>query len=187
MNRDGLGLGREDVPLTALGEAQLAAAAASPALSGVRHVYTSPLLRARTGAELIAGRTGAAVESRDELTELDVGLTEGIPFAEIAERFPDFMRDWRGPGAAETRMPGGESLRDVALRLEPFLRQLSWDGGDVAVVSHNFVIRVAVCSLLGLGLDAFRLFYIDLASITTLSGGGAMPQLRRLNDTCHLQ
>ncbi len=189
-NRDGIGLGRADVPLTERGRRQAGAAVERLALAPPGRILTSPLARAGAIARPLAERTGAPLEVRAELIELDVGETEGLPLGEIVERFPAFAAAWRGPDQVAAAMPGGESLAQLAARLEPLAAELfalpDEGGGDVAVVSHNFVLRLLVCRLLGLDPAAFRAFTIDLASISTLSLRRGRAVVERLNDRCHL-
>jgi broad specificity phosphatase PhoE len=187
-NRDGLGLGRSDEPLTELGQQQAAAAGARLAAVHLDHVYSSPLGRALTTAVAVAGERGLPVQPDPDLIELDVGETEGLTFPVMRERYPDFLREWGGPEGHLARMPGGERLLDVSERLDAFLPRLLANGGtSVAVVSHNFVIKLAVVKLLGLEIGAFRNVSADVASITTMQlRDDGHATLRSLNDRCHL-
>lgn len=187
-NRDGLGLGREDPPLTELGLRQTAAAVERLAGERVDRILTSPLQRASAIAHGLAERTGAPLETREELIEMDVGETEGLPFREMRERFPAFLEAWRSPDPADVVMPGGESLAQVAERLEPLAVELHAlpDEHTVVAVSHNFVVRLLICRLLDLEVASFRALNLDLASVSTLSLRGGRASLRTLNDRCHL-
>ena len=186
-NRDGLGLGREDAPLTDVGLRQTAAAVERLAPEPVDRILTSPLTRAAALARGLAERTGAPLEVREELTEMDVGETEGLPFAEMRVRFPEFLQAWRAPDPADVPMPGGESLSQVAARLGPLVDELHAfpDDSRVVVVSHNFVLRLLICRLLGLEVGVFRAFSVGLASVSTLSLRGGQASLRSLNDRWH--
>jgi probable phosphoglycerate mutase len=86
-------------------------------------------------------------------------------------------------------MPGGgESLNDVDRRLSGFLDSLGDFGVErIAIVSHNFVIRAAICRLLGLGVDRFRAFGVDVASIAQVDVGPGGVAILSLNDVCHLR
>ena len=96
-NRDGLGLGRFDVPLTDLGERQAAAVGRRFLDVPLDAIFTSPLVRALSVARAIAGERPVAVQPRDELIEMDVGQTEGLTFAAMRECYPDFLKGWAGP------------------------------------------------------------------------------------------
>lgn len=186
-NRDGLGLGRADLPLTARGEQQAAALARRFAGEPLDRILSSPLDRCRTTASYLADSRGLVVEHRDELLELDVGHTEGMTFPAMSTRFSDFLAAWSGPDGHTTPMPGGESIEDLHRRLAPLLDELrSGDSTRVALVTHNFVIRVALCHLLGTSLDRFRSFAVDLASVTTVNIREGRAIIRSLNDCCHL-
>lgn len=185
-NRDGLGLGRADVPLTEHGLRQAEAIAAACARLAIAAVWTSPLQRARRTAEAVARAAGASLVVEEALAELDVGDTEGLPLAEIRRRWPDFVAAWLSDDPAAVRMPGGESLDDLAARLRPLLppvRELEREG--LAIVSHTFVLRTLLCLLLELPLASFRSFACDLASLSAVDLA-PRPVIRRWNDTCHL-
>jgi len=153
------------------------------------HVFSSPLQRARATAEAVALPHGLAVNVRESLIELDVGETEGMTFDAVRQRWPEFGNAWLGPDVADAVMPGGESLRDLSRRLSGFVSEVKElpAESDVAVVAHNFVIKVLICELLGAGIESFRAFDVGLASksaVTITNSGRALVGM--LNDTCHL-
>jgi broad specificity phosphatase PhoE len=187
-NRDGLGLGRADVGLTDLGARQATAVAARLSREPITHIYSSPLGRCRSVAMAIAGERGIAVEYRDELLELDVGETQGMALADMRERHSQFLAQWAGPDGHLVAMPGGERLSDLDDRLAPLLDELRTRPHEaVAVVAHNFVIRVALVRLLGLELPAFRSIVTGVSSISTVRiGEGGRVSVRSINDSCFL-
>jgi broad specificity phosphatase PhoE len=187
-NRDGLALGIADVPLTDTGMRQAEAVARRLASERIDRVYTSPLSRAAVMAQAIAAERPAPVEVRAELLELHVGHTEGTPFRTLRETHAGFLQEWAGPQGHLAAMPGGESIVDVDQRLEPFIRHLREEpAAAAAVVSHNFVLRVLLCRLLGLEPSSFRSIAVDMASISTLSLRDSRVTLVRTNDVCHLE
>jgi broad specificity phosphatase PhoE len=77
-------------------------------------IYTSPLGRARTTAEIIVAASGLAVHVVDALSEVDHGDFSGLTNAEVARRAPDRKRDkytWRFPTARATPTPTGGHRR----------------------------------------------------------------------------
>ena len=186
-NRDGLGLGRADPPLTDLGRRQAAAVAERLSRESVTRILSSPLARATETARAIAGTRGLALDLRAELTELDAGEADGVPLAELRVRHGEFLERWMGPMPADVPMPGGESLRDVVLRLTSVIDELRESGEEsIVVVSHNFVLKALVCELLQIDLHRFRAIAVDLASVSTIATTRRGPSIVSLNDTCHL-
>ncbi|HNM76886.1 MAG TPA: histidine phosphatase family protein [Tepidiformaceae bacterium] len=186
-NRDGIGLGRQDLALTPAGQLQAAAVAARLAGNNVSRVLSSPLRRAADVAAAVASAHSIPVELMPALIELDIGETEGLELAEMRRRFPDFLSRWASPDGWRERMPGGESIEDMALRLRPLAAVLREDStGDVVVVSHNFVLRTLLCTLLGLDIGAWRTFQVDLASVTGLTMRHGRAGVQFVNDRCHL-
>ena len=187
-NKTGLTLGRADVPLNETGRAQAAAIGSRFADHPLGAVYVSPLMRAQETARAIAGERDVPFYVRDELIEMDVGETENITFIELRERYPDFLRAWGGDHPEDVRMPGGESLAEVAARVDPFLSDLHAITHDhVVVVTHNFVLKVILCRLLNIDLGAFRAFATDVASLSTVVIRDGRIAIRTLNDRCHIQ
>jgi probable phosphoglycerate mutase len=183
--------GRGDVPLTALGVEQAAAAAKRiAAVVGVdttTPIVSSPLGRATATAAAVADATGGRVEVLDGLVEADFGAWEGLTFAEAAERDPALHRHWCADPAVAP--PGGESFDMAHRRVRRARDELIATHGaaTVVVVSHVTPIK----TLLRMGLDAgpslmFRL-HLDLASLSVVDfhADGAAA-VRLVNDTAHL-
>lgn len=195
-NRDGVSLGRHDSPLTDLGRRQIAALADSFRHDAVQRILSSPLARAHEAARAIAAVHDLPVESDERLIEIDVGEIEGLPWAELRQRYPDFLQRWLSSDGA-TAMPGGESLADVWERAWPAVATVLEPGSDTAVVkpgsdaavvvvTHNYVIRALICRALGLELRHWPVFESDLASRTTLEARPGSVVLRSFNDISHL-
>jgi broad specificity phosphatase PhoE len=203
-NRDGVGLGRIDSPLTDLGQRQAAALGAAIAPQRLDRIIASPLQRAQSTARAIAAAqpssAGGAVpvDVDDRLIEMDVGELDGLEWATVQKRYGEFVKQWLSDEASETKMPGGESLADVARRAWPLVEALigqpdrTTDEGArteqtcTVVVSHNFVLRALVCRVLGLQLNRWRSFELDLASRSAVERVRGQPVLVDLNDTSHL-
>ena len=83
---------------------------------------------------------------------------KGSPAAEAQARFP---AEWqrREKDLVTFRPPGGESFRDLAVRIEPVFNQMvQAPEGDILIVAHAGVNRVILCRVLGMDLaNLFRL------------------------------
>ncbi|MFQ5381396.1 MAG: histidine phosphatase family protein [Dehalococcoidia bacterium] len=186
-NRDGVGFGRSDVPLTDLGRRQAEATGRRLEGAAVEAVYSSPLQRARATADLLAAAAHREVLVDERLIELEVGETEGLPFTELRERYPDLLRRWAGPDGHNVRLPGGESIADLYGRVADFMESLTHsEAKKIAIVSHNFVLRVMLCHLIGLPISEFRRVSVDLSSLSIFDWTPERTFVRTINDRCHL-
>ena len=128
--------GRVDQPLSDIGRQQFAALAIPAAYRDYRW-YCSPLRRATESARLL-GLKDFTLDSA--LIEMHWGDWEGEILKPLRQRLGDEMRDNESRGL-DFRPPGGESPRDVRLRLQPWLRDVARAGQDIAAVVHKGIIR----------------------------------------------
>src|SRR5918998_529321 len=138
------------------------------AIHVVRHGETvwHAELTARPAAEAL----GVDVETDPRLREVDFGAGEGLTRAEMARRFPaELERFLAAP--ATCPLPGGERGTDAARRaLEALLELATAPGGDVLVVAHSTLLRLVLCSALGVDPDRYRELFprLDNVTVTTL-------------------
>jgi broad specificity phosphatase PhoE len=158
-SREGKHTGHTDVPLTERGRRQ--APAVGAALQGRRfaRVLTSPLARALETCRL-AG-FGDVAELRDELREWDYGAFEGRTTIEIRAEVPGWTL-WR------EGVPEGETIDQVAARVDRVIAELRAGEGDALLFAHGHVLRVLTARWLGLEPQAGALFALDPASISAL-------------------
>ncbi|KAI0397211.1 6-phosphofructo-2-kinase [Xylariaceae sp. FL0594] len=73
------------------------------------------------------------------LDELDAGVCDGMTYQEIKDVYPeDFVA--RDEDKYNYRYRGGESYRDVVIRLEPIIMELE-RSEDILIVTHQAVLR----------------------------------------------
>jgi len=148
--------GRTDIPLNDAGRER--AVALMPRLAGhsYREVWSSPLARAMSTAQL----AGYAPTERDELVEWDYGDYEGLTTAEIVARRPgwELFRDG---------CPGGEQAADLGRRADALLATLP-PSGDVLAFSHGHLLRVLIARWLDLPATGGALFVIAPGGISVL-------------------
>jgi len=137
-NRDRLFTYTPEVPLTDAGRAQVRAAAEWVA---ARYrpvaIVSSPFLRARQTAAILAERLALAVRVEEDLREQSFGELAGQPYAALRDASDyDPARYWLW------RPPGGETLIEVAARAGAALDRVAAGapGNDVVVVSHGGVM-----------------------------------------------
>jgi broad specificity phosphatase PhoE len=179
--------GSQDIPLTAQGRLQAEAVAQALAGSSAATVYTSPLERARTSAEVIAKPHRLEPLIEPAFREMAFGAWEGLRREELLARFPAEASVWAGTPHLVTP-PGGEALTAVDARVRAALDALveQHRGATVILVSHAIVIRLIVLAALGLGPE--RLWSVDAspAGITEIEYQDAWATVHRMNTLTHL-
>ena len=136
--------GRSDIPLLPETEAALSRLRV-PAPYDRWRWLSSPLIRARRTAEILAGR---AVATDPALIEMDFGAWEGEYLAELRRRDPAGMKANEDRGL-DMQPPGGESPRMVMERLRPFLAGLAARDERVIAVAHKALIRALLAMATG--------------------------------------
>ncbi len=173
---------RAGIHLNEHGRAQARAAAEWLATSGIEHVYSSPLERARETAAPIAARLGLDVEIIDGITEVDFGRWTGLPFTRL-----DSETHWRRFNRVRsvTRIPEGEMMIEVQARVVTVLEALRQRHPEsrLVIVSHGDPIRVAIAYYAGIAIDLMQNFQVDLGSVSTLAVDDQGARVRSLNFT----
>ncbi len=147
-NFEGRFQGIVDNPLNENGirQAQMLGTAFSAAK--IDALYTSPLIRAKQTAGIIAEMHGMeklkpVVEPG--LIELNGGLLEGRKFSELSKEYPEVIQSmYTRPAALEC--PGGESMRQVSERITKTIQKIVSQnkGRTIVAVSHGIIISAYI-------------------------------------------
>jgi broad specificity phosphatase PhoE len=168
--------GTSEVALNLAGYAQAERLAAWASKAGLTAVWCSPLSRARETAAPAAGAAGLEPRVDERLREIDFGKIEGKTMAEAEQLFPEEIRRFKVDPATHP-VPGGEDPQQAARRAVSALRDISaaHPDGRVLIVAHNTIIRLALCSLLGIPLARYR-------TVFPLVRNGALTEIRLEGD-----
>jgi probable phosphoglycerate mutase len=180
--------GRSDPALTGRGREQAAALGRWAAGAGLDAVLSSPLGRARETAGPAAAAAGVTYRVDERLVEVDFGKGEGLTRAEMREAFPEALAAFLDRPASRP-LPGGEVGADAVARAAPVLAEATaaYPAGRVLVVAHQTLLRLLLCSLLGIPLDRYRAVFPTLEGTarTVVRPAAAGPAaLLRLNELC---
>ncbi len=180
--------GREDVPLNELGisEARLLSRCLKDAR--LEAVFSSPLLRARKTAEIVAFRHGFVPRVVVGLQEIDFGKWEGLTYDDLDEVEKERLSLWLNNPTGHD-IPGGEPFRDFWDRIwSTYDCLLQKTDGNIAVVTHAGAIKVLVAGILKMPLSMVIRLKLSPGSLTTiLYDSWGNPYLESFNDTCHLR
>jgi broad specificity phosphatase PhoE len=181
--------GRIDPPLNATGQAMADALAARYGAEPWAEIVASPLARALATAAPTARAAGREVTVDDGLVEIAYGDWEGRAEADVERDDPARFHAWAAhPGW--TAPPGGETGQQIAVRALAAIERIRArhaGGGKVLVVSHKATLRVLVCALLGVDVDAFRTRIAQkVCAVSIIDFKPSGPLLQVLGDTSHL-
>ena len=164
-NRAGRIQGRSDIMLDAEARADLSRQRL-PAPWDAARLWASPLERALDTAELVSG--GARPKAAPELIEMAWGEWEGRRGEELLAEEGSGYRHIEHWGW-DFRPPGGESPREMAARLTPWLAGLR---GDNVAVCHIGVMRVILALAHDWDFDGPAPFRIKRNRLYTLTIDG---------------
>ncbi|MGB3612463.1 MAG: histidine phosphatase family protein [Elainellaceae cyanobacterium] len=162
-------------------------------------IYTSPLRRARTTAELILSvlPQQAPLTPSSLLLEVNLPAWETLTFQDVETRFPDDYRLWK-TRPQDLRMdilsPDGDiehyPVRALYEQAAQFWQSMSHhDGETIVVVGHSGINRALIQTAMGLGPECYDRFYISNCGISVLNIEGGLEgtvQLESLNVVSHL-
>jgi probable phosphoglycerate mutase len=170
----GVNLGEE-------GRAQARRVAKRLARERVTAIHTSPLERARETAAPISEELHLTPEICDAITEINVGEWAGRDFSTLET--DSRWASWNNARSV-SRPPGGETMLEVQERVVRHLERVRGTHSDqgVVLVSHSDVIKAALLYCLGMPIDAYRLFDISPASISTLVVGDWGAKVLSMNE-----
>lgn len=191
-NTEGRFQGQIDTNLNQNGEKQASLLAERLKDIKFKRIITSHLQRAFYTASEINKKSGSdALIIDDHVIEINHGEWEGLLSTEIDSKWPGMLDKWHNL-PHEVKMPGekGESLDDIAVRVVPFVESLfnSFEDDDnVLIVSHDAVIKVLLCYVIGTPLSNFWKFHIPNCSISIIEKKkGQNFRITLLSDVNHI-
>lgn len=157
--------GATDVPLSERGHEQAEVLARWAASAGLTAVWSSDMSRTQDTARPSAAGTGLPLNVDSRLREIDFGDVEGKPRTAIERELPEVFAAFRADPVAN-HMPGGEDPRAAAARALEYVREIAGThpDGRVLIVCHTTLIRLMVCSLIGVPLRNYRVLFPFIAN-----------------------
>ena len=176
-NANGLLLGRADPELDELGRVQ--AAALATVVSSPTRVISSPLRRCQETAAAF----GVPVEIDERWIELDYGEWDQQPLTSIPA---EVWARWRSD--LDLRPPGGETMRELGIRVRAACAALIDDArdSDVVVVTHVSPLKAALAWALEVDDDIAWRLHVTPASVSRIGIRPNGAVLLSFNETAHL-
>jgi broad specificity phosphatase PhoE len=189
LNAAGIAQGWNDSELSDTGRRQVRALSERLKPRGITSIFSSPLGRAFSTAEVIAEATGRPIVTLPDLREMGYGEWEGMRFLDVREQYAELYERWVDD--PDCPCPGGESHSDVLRRMERAFAHVETaaneERGRVVLVTHGTAIRVGATALLGAPLSTSRHLAQDNASFNLFIRRGDRLVLKVWNDTTHCE
>lgn len=160
-------MGRQPIPINAVGVAQLAAVAAWLAPVPIDAIVAGSALRTQQSAAIIASPRQLHVSTDDAFVEIDYGHWINKSFEEV-EPTKEFHQYLHQPSGFT--IPGGEEMHAMRDRAIAGIDRIcaGHTTGRVVAVSHADVIKTIVVHYLGIPLNDWQRLCIDNSSISIL-------------------
>ena len=158
-NVSGILQGWLDVPLNDQGRRQACEMGAGFAHSHFAKVYSSPLIRSRETAEIIARSLRLTPpEFHDGLKERNFGAIQGIPKKELAESNPTLLQQILDRNPA-TFFEQGESMDEFADRVLGAVIEIAEpnSGKRILAITHGWTMDVISRHIAGLPLSLIHI------------------------------
>ena len=182
--------GQVDAQLTELGILQAERTADFIAENyRVHKVYASDLSRAARTGQAVADRFGLPLQKTSMLREINAGLWEGLPFAQLDVDYPEEFDLWR-EDIGNSRPTGGESVAELAERIDQALRTIALENPEqtVAVAFHAIPIRSVQWKLTGEPLSYMtQIPWVTNASVTEMFFENGEFRLGKVAQDQHLE
>jgi phosphoserine phosphatase len=181
--------GREPLELTAQGRAEAAAVANRIAGRWQPHaIYTSPMDRCIETAEAVAKVCAVAVQTCDDLNDLDYGAWQFKTFEKAKAEAPLLFAAWFATPHL-VRFPAGESLQDLAARTANALRLVlaRHPENTIVLVGHDSVNRALLLQFLGLPLASYWCIEQGPCCVNEIEIGDGRSRVLRLNEMYHVE
>ena len=133
-------------------------------------IYISGYLRTGQTIDFVAQQSGISPVMDERLNEIDNGLIEGMADEAIRETYPEVWQGFR-ERSADFRFPEGETGEEARQRIASFLNEKQRLHADenIVLASHEGLIRLTVCHILGLPVYRRWDFQHDFCGITEIS------------------
>lgn len=181
--------GSSDIALTPKGIEQAEALAMWAKAFRPDVVVSSNQQRALDTAAPAVDALGLTLRVDARLRELDFGLAEGMTQEEMRAKFSSRLTEFLN-APADNPLPGGESPRTAVYRLRTAFDELCREhcGQHLLIVMHSTAMRLLLCDLFGLDLNAYRTTFpaVGNGALTTVRVQGQRSSLLRFNSELSL-
>ena len=182
-------IGRTDPSLHPYGIIQAQAVADALSTIHIDAVVSSPLRRCLQTAEEIAARLETIeVTTMSDLTEIDLGIVDGLSSFVAYERYKTLMDQALDVALPDFRFPKGESRKNALCRFQTAINRLvnKYPCGHVCIVTHGGLLGLWLAHLQNVPIGQFRYWQPSHGSISRVMFEDGNYRVISHNETEHL-
>jgi len=127
-------------------------------------IYVSEYIRTKQTIKYIAEKKKISPIVDSRLNEIDNGLIEGLSEQALQERYPNIWNAFKDR-TRDFQFPEGESGEDAQKRIKSFFKEKELSNKDIILVSHDGLIRLLLCYILGIAAYRRWDFRVDPCGI----------------------
>lgn len=157
-------LRHQDQPISAKGRAEAQKLYSYFTNKPIAKIYVSAYVRTEQTIKYVAQKMKLSPIVDSRLNEIDNGVIEGMSEQEILKKFPDVWNAFRERDR-DFLFPEGESGYDAQRRVKSFMEEKQEYKENIILVSHDGLIRLLMCYILGIGVYRRWDFRVDTCGI----------------------
>jgi broad specificity phosphatase PhoE len=163
-------LRHQDRPLSDRGRTDAQKLAGYFADKKLAAIYVSGYIRTRQTIETAAEALQLIPVVDERLNEIDNGFVDEMSEREFQKAYPEEWKSFKSR-RADFRYPGGETGKEAQKRVVDFVAEKRRQhlGENILVVSHDGLIRLWMCHLLGMPVYKRGIFQVDLCGLTEVN------------------
>jgi broad specificity phosphatase PhoE len=166
--------------LNAAGRAEAERVAERLKSKPIRHLFSSPMERARETAEPLARALNFPVQICEAINEVDFGDWQGVEMTALRNK-----EEWHRwvKFRSGLRLPRGEMMVNIQARVVSEMIRLKeqFSGEHIALFSHGDPIRSALCHWLGMPLDYMVRLEVAPGSVNVVILDENQPYVQGIN------
>ncbi len=127
-------------------------------------IYISEYTRTKQTINYVAEKKNISPIVDSRLNEIDNGIIEGLSEQMLQQRYPDVWNAFNDRDR-DFQFPEGESGEDALNRIDSFFKEKQGSSEDIILVSHDGLIRLLLCYILGIAVYRRWDFRVDPCGI----------------------
>lgn len=148
----------------------------------IDEIYSSRLKRCIQTANEIAKYFNLRIRQTPTLNEVNFGIFEGLTLEEAEKKYPKIFKE-REKNKWNFRIPEGESYKDAAKRISPFILKIKKKKNkNIAIVTHVTIIKILLKTLTNLPLKKIEKYHYHPCSLTVVDLQGKKFKPILIND-----